>query len=246
VNATAVIPAALAGLVAGWEGRAVVVAYSTAGPERPRRDCPACGQRIVPGRWRSWPLPSPSGRCGSCGERIGPPPAAVEVVTAVVLGILAVRIHPVLVLAAACWLGACAVPLAFTDAAVRRLPDVLTVPAFAGTAMLLAGACAAGEGRWWMLARAVLASAALAGFFLVQVLIPRSGMGLGDVKLAAGLGVQLGWLGWGVVVAGGFAGLLLAGIWGVILLARGHSRTDRLALGPFLAAGAIAVVALAG
>lgn len=71
-------------------------------------------------------------------------------------------------------------------------------------------------------------------------------MGLGDVKLAAGLGVLLGWLGWNAVVAGGFAGLLLAAGWGVMLPARGHSRTERFALSPFLAAGAIAVVALAG
>src|SRR5271163_2504978 len=49
-------------------------------------------------------------------------------------------VHPGLVLAAACWLGACAVPLAFIDAAARRLPDRLTIPAYAGTAALLLAA----------------------------------------------------------------------------------------------------------
>ena len=52
--------------------------------------------------------------------------------------------HPALVLAAACWLAACAVPLACTDIAVQRLPDPLTGAAYAGTAVLLLIAAAAG------------------------------------------------------------------------------------------------------
>jgi hypothetical protein len=62
--------------------------------------------------------------------RTGPPALAVGCVTAILLGALAARVHPGLVLAAACWLAACAVPLAFTDAAVRRLPDPLTGAAY--------------------------------------------------------------------------------------------------------------------
>jgi len=58
-----------------------------------------------------------------------PPALAAGAVTAVLLGGLAARVqpgHPALVLAAACWLTACAVPLACTDFAVQRLPDPLT------------------------------------------------------------------------------------------------------------------------
>ena len=73
--------------------------------------------------------------------------------TAVLLGALAARVpaglqHTVagaLVLAAACWLAVCAVPLIFTDLAVSRLPDPLTAAAYAGTAVLLLLAAAAGD-----------------------------------------------------------------------------------------------------
>jgi leader peptidase (prepilin peptidase)/N-methyltransferase len=93
----------------------------------------------------------PSVRCAACGLRAGPPPLAVEVTTAFLLCALAARVHPGLVLAAACWLALCSVPLAFIDAAVRRLPDVLTGSAFGGTALLLLAAAAASV-HWHVLA----------------------------------------------------------------------------------------------
>src|SRR5436309_284373 len=82
------------------------------------------------------------------------------------LGALAARVHPdhsdhlSLVLAAACWLAVCAVPLACTDFAVQRLPDPLTGAAYAGTAALLLAAAAVG-GPWSALVRALLGGLAL-------------------------------------------------------------------------------------
>src|SRR5216683_5636250 len=102
------------------------------------------------------------GRRPACGQRTGPPRLTVEVTAALLLGALAARVHPGLVLAAACWLAACAVPLVFVDAAVRRLPDPLTVPAYAGTAALLLLAAAV-TGPWSALLRAALGGLALAG-----------------------------------------------------------------------------------
>jgi leader peptidase (prepilin peptidase) / N-methyltransferase len=72
-----------------------------------------------------------AGRCPGCGARLRPAPWSVEAAAAVVLGLLAAMVHPRLVLAAVCLL-ACAIPLAFIDLAIRRLPDVLTGPAPAG------------------------------------------------------------------------------------------------------------------
>lgn len=56
------------------------------------------------------------------GQRTGPSPLAVEAATALLLGTFAARVHPGLVLAAACRPTLCGVPLAFIDAAVHRLP----------------------------------------------------------------------------------------------------------------------------
>jgi leader peptidase (prepilin peptidase)/N-methyltransferase len=176
------------------------------------------------------------------GERTGPPPLTVEVTTALLLGGLAARVHPGLVLAAACWLALCSVPMAFIDAAVRRLPDVLTGPAFAGTAALLLAAAAAG-GHWHSLARAVLGGIALTGFYLALALISPAGLGMGDVKAAASIGTLLGWQSWRLLIAGGLAGFLLAAIYGIALLVSGRAtRKQQIPFGPFMITGAFLVI----
>jgi leader peptidase (prepilin peptidase) / N-methyltransferase len=136
---------------------------------------------------------------------------AAGAVTAVLLGLLAARVHPALVLAAACWLALCAVPLAATDIAAYRLPDPLTAAAYAGTAALLLAAAA-------------------------------------DVKLAASLGTLLAWFGWRLLIAGGFAGFLLGGMFAAALLVyRRAGRKQSIPFGPFMIAGAVlALVAWPG
>jgi leader peptidase (prepilin peptidase)/N-methyltransferase len=166
----------------------------------------------------------------------------VEAITAILFGALAARIHPGLVLAAACWLAACAVPLAFIDVAVRRLPDLLTAPAYAGTLVLLLLAAGVG-GHWHTLVQAVLGGIALTGFYLILVIISPGGMGLGDVKAAASLGTLLAWLGWGALLFGAVAGFLLAALYGVALLVSGRAtRKQQIPFGPFMIIGAFAVI----
>lgn len=152
MNPVLVASLAVAGLVAGPGLRAVMVRYAVPAGEQPRGSCPACGQVLLAARQMAL---APSARCAVCGERRGPPLLAAEVTTALLFGALATRVHPGLILAAACWLALCTVPLAFIDAAVRRLPDVLTGSAFAGTTLLLIAAAAA-SGNWHVLARSVL------------------------------------------------------------------------------------------
>ena len=171
-----------------------------------------------------------------------PPALPVGAVTALLLGGLAARVHPILVLAAACWLAACAVPLACTDIAVQRLPDPLTGAAYAGTAVLLLAAAAVG-GHWSALVRALLGGLALAGFYLLLMVISPSGMSLGDVKLAASLGTLLAWFSWRLLLAGGFAGFLLGGVFAAALLvSRRAGRKHPIPFGPFMIAGAVLAV----
>jgi leader peptidase (prepilin peptidase)/N-methyltransferase len=238
MNPLLVAALAAAGLVIGWGLRAVVFRYAVPAGEPPRSACPACGHQVPTGRRPPWPAVTASGRCSACRARTGPPPLAVELTTAVLLGALAARVHPGLVLAAACWLAVCAVPLAWIDAAVQRLPDALTAPAYAGTAGFLLLA-AATSGHWGNLLRAVLGGLALAAAYLAVTVISRSGLGLGDVKLAASLGTLLAWPGWGKLLAGAFAGFLLGAVYGVgLLAARRATRQQRIPFGPFMIAGA--------
>jgi leader peptidase (prepilin peptidase)/N-methyltransferase len=242
MNLLLVTSLAVAGLLAGWGQRAVIVRYAVPAGEPPLRCCPACGQRLLAIRQMAR---APIARCSACGLRTGPPPLAVETTTALLFGALAARVHPGLILVAAIWLALCSVPLAFIDAAVRRLPDVLTGPALGGTALLLLAAAAAVR-HWHVLAWAVLGGVALAGFYLVLALISPSGMGMGDVKAAAALGSMLAWQGWAALIAGGFAGFLLAAVYGIALLISGYAtRKHQIPFGPFMIAGAFIVI-LAG
>ena len=62
-----------------------------------------------------------------------------------------------------------------------------------------------------------------------------TGMGLGDVKLAGLLGLYLGWLGGGVLVAGTVLGFLTGALVGVVLIALGKAgRKTQVPLGPFM------------
>jgi leader peptidase (prepilin peptidase)/N-methyltransferase len=243
---------AVAGLAVGWCLRTVVVPLAVPAGQPLRTGCPRCGRRILPAPGPPAPgqphevspacrgrrLTSFSaGRCAACQARIGPPPLALELPTAVLFGALAARVHPGLVLAAACWLAACAVALGFVDAAVQRLPDVLTAPTYVGTVGLLLVAAVSG-GHWGYLLRAFLGGLGLAAAYLLLTLASRSAVGLGDAKLAASLGTMLAWSGWPTLLAGTFAGFLLAAIYGLALLvARRVTLRQRIPFGPFMIAG---------
>ena len=137
------------------------------------------------------------------------------------------------------WLVLAAIPLVLIDVAVHRLPDPLTAAAFTGTLALLAVAALSGHqpGR---LARAAIGAAILACFYLALWLIRPDGMGLGDAKLAASIGLVLGWTSWQALLTGTFAGFALAAVYGGVQMARHQAtRTSQLPLGPFILLGTL-------
>jgi leader peptidase (prepilin peptidase)/N-methyltransferase len=175
------------------------------------------------------------------------PPAAgrVTVTAAAVFAVLASRVTGPLPLLACCWVAALGIVLGFVDVALRRLPDRLTLPAFAGALALLA-ADAFADGRLTALGSAMLTALALAGGYAVLVLINPAGMGAGDVKLALAVGTVLGWLGYGVAYLGALAGFALAAGYAVVLLTRGRiSRRDPVPHGPFMLLGALLAIVVA-
>jgi leader peptidase (prepilin peptidase)/N-methyltransferase len=130
------------------------------------------------------------------------------------------------------------VPLALIDLATRLLPNALTGPAAALAVALGSALDPGGE------LQRLVAGAAAGGFFLAAALLHPRGMGIGDVKLAAVLGLFLG-----REVAVAVLVALVAGIAaGAAVIARKglvEGRRTALAFGPFLALGGIAAV-LAG
>ncbi|WP_327254410.1 A24 family peptidase [Streptomyces sp. NBC_01244] len=136
--------------------------------------------------------------------------------------------------------------LCLVDRAVHRLPDVLTLPLAAGTAVALGvAALAGGAGGSWT--RALLGGLALGGAYLLLFFINPRGMGFGDVKLALVVGQVLGWYGWPVLLAGTFAAFLGGAVHGLALIAlRRADRNSPIPFGPFMAGGALAGVVWAG
>lgn len=210
----------------------------------PPSACPRCGTPISPRDnvpVLSWALLR--GRCRTCTEAISVRYPLVELGTGVLFALVAWRFPvddapSVVVLVAYLYLAAVAVALALIDLDVHRLPDAIVLPSVVVAVVLLAVAAALG-GDWGSLARAVAGGVVLFGAYLVMLVAYPAGMGLGDVKLAAVLGVYLGWLGWGVLAVGAMAAFLLGGAFAVVLVVRGRAgRGSGIPFGPWMLLGA--------
>jgi leader peptidase (prepilin peptidase) / N-methyltransferase len=206
----------------------------------PPSRCPSCERGIRPRDnvpVLSWLLLR--GRCRDCSSPISGRYPAVELATAAVFGLLAWRFGADWQLPAFLYLGAVSVALSLIDIDTRRLPNVIVLPSYpvAGVLLLLPAVL---DGRWPDLLRAGFGTVALYAFFFAMALIRPGDMGFGDVKLAGVLGCYLGWLSWGVLGVGAFAGFLLGGLYGAALMLVGRAgRKSKIPLGPFLVAGAL-------
>ena len=95
-------------------------------------------------------------------------------------------------LAALAWLALLGMPLAVIDVRSRRLPDWLTLPAFAGVILLLGAGAVAGH-QLGHFGQAIGGAAALAGFYLALMVIRPGGMFLGGQRRGgAGVGELAG------------------------------------------------------
>jgi leader peptidase (prepilin peptidase)/N-methyltransferase len=239
-------PAAWAcGLLLTPAVRAAVAYHSVPAGSPWRQRCDLCNHRLrYP--WLSKAF-RPRARCEACDGRLGAPPYTVEIGAVLAAAALVVAARPVLETVALAWWAVCALALVFVDAAVHRLPDRLTYPAALGTVGLF-GLAAAVEGSTGALVRALLAGLTCAAVFGVLALVlGRQGPGLGDAKLLLSTGAVLGWFGWGAVLAGLFLAFLSQALWAIALLVtRRANRKTHLAMGPFLIAATLVVVALLG
>ncbi len=172
---------------------------------------------------------------------------AATLVTALTVAAIVVRFGLSPLLPAFCYLAVAGVPIAFIDAREHRLPDLVTLPSYPVSLLLLGVAApfvAGGTGRF---VHALIGMAVAVAFCLLLLLVSPAGIGLGDVKLAGPLGAYLGWLGAAAFVTGLMAAWLLAALTGIgLLLARRATRKTELPFGPFLIAGTLGVVLASG
>ncbi len=135
------------------------------------------------------------------------------------------------------------IALAVIDARTRRLPNRL-VALLTGAGLLFFTSAALVEQNLPALWRALAGLGISFAVYLVISLAARGGLGAGDVKLAAPVGLYLGWLGWEALVAGIVLAFVIGGVAGLALAARKRRiRGLTVPFGPFMLA---AVVVTAG
>jgi len=211
---------------------------------RPRSRCPSCGTQL---RARD-NLPVVSylllrGRCRSCGARIPAIYPALELATAALFAAVAAAFDRPYVAGVMAAFLAVLLALSAIDARHRILPNRIVYPSIPAFALLVAAGALAGEG--FDLRGAAVGFLGYGGGLLLVALVSPRGMGMGDVKLAALIGLVVGSLGAGRVLVAAGAGILLGGVAAVGALLAGRGRKQPIPFGPFLAAGAAAAV-LAG
>lgn len=141
-------------------------------------------------------------------------------------------------LAAWCGLAMVALLLGYIDARTRLLPTQLIAPAYAVVGLLLVVAALSERSaeRLW---GALLGWAAMGGWYVLLWWFGPRGLGYGDVRLAGLLALCLGFLGWGELITGLYAGFLLGGAASLLLMLAGRaSRRTPIPFGPFMLAGA--------
>ena len=231
------MPIALTAIVGAVLGSFLnVVAYRLPRRESllfPASRCPGCGTPIK--RYDNIPVLGwllLRGRCRGCSEAISVRYPVVEAVTAALAVSVVLVKHTAHDIVLGLVLVGILVPVALIDLDHRIIPNRITLPAaVAAVAIGLATAPSS-------VAEQLIAGGAAGGFLFIFALAYPRGMGMGDVKLAAVLGLFLGREVGVALLVGVLAGTLL----GAAIMARqGVSEGRKVAVpfGPFLALGGV-------
>ncbi len=235
------MPIAFAAAFAGALGATVgsflnVIAYRLPRHESlvyPASRCPGCGTAIKP--YDNVPVLGwllLRGRCRSCKAPISARYPIVEALTAALAVTVVLTRHSAQEVALGLALIAVLVPISLIDLEHRIIPNKITLPAAVaavaiGVALDLRG-----------VPEQLIAGTAAGGFLLAFALAYPRGMGMGDVKLAAVLGLFLG----RSVAVAILVAVFTATLVGAVVMARvgvQEGRKTAVPFGPFLAFGGI-------
>jgi leader peptidase (prepilin peptidase)/N-methyltransferase len=203
---------------------------------RPASRCPHCATPVRP--YDNIPILSYlllRGRCRNCSAAISRRYPLVEAATAA-LCVGAVLAHPTAAgLALGIALILVLVPAALIDLEHRIIPNSLN--AVGAMAAIAIGVALDPSGE----PERLIAGAGAGGFLLLAALAYPGGMGMGDVKLAAVMGLLLGRAVGAAVMVALLAGVIVGGL----IIARkgaGAGRKTAVPFGPFLALGGLVAV----
>lgn len=129
------------------------------------------------------------------------------------------------------------VPLSMMDIISRRLPNVLTSALFVLSAIIISISGIVDHASSRVIS-SFIDSLVLSISFLIVSFATRGGMGMGDVKLSAGIGLIAGFYGTQTLFLSTFLSFILGALVGValLLLRKGNLKTA-LPFGPFMIIG---------
>jgi leader peptidase (prepilin peptidase)/N-methyltransferase len=133
------------------------------------------------------------------------------------------------------------VALSVIDWRTRLLPRIVVRLATL-VALLLVVAVGLATGERDALVRAVVGLVVVRSFFWLLWSVWSGGMGFGDVRLAAIVGLVLGWVGWGALAIGVWVGFVLFSLPGVVLAVVRRDRSlmrKPFPYGPFMLLGTV-------
>lgn len=125
------------------------------------------------------------------------------------------------------------------DIRTHRLPDRIVLPTLVALVVLgVVDAIAAGDSA--AMVRAAFGMLILGGFYAALRLLSREGMGGGDVKLAAVIGLVLGWHSWQALAVGAASAFVLGALYAMsLMMFRRADGSTRIAFGPWMIIGAL-------
>jgi len=206
----------------------------------PRSTCPHCQKAIA--AWHNIPVISfllLGGRCKQCKASISWRYPAVEIISALLVGITTYKFGFSLNTLAASIFVLALLTLTFIDMDTQLLPDNITLP------LLWLGLLFNLNGGFTDIQSSILGAAAgylilWSIYWLFKLTTGKEGMGHGDFKMLAAIGA---WFGWtmlpAVILLSSIAGSII-GI-GLILFAK-KGRNTAIPFGPYLALGGIAAL----
>ena len=207
----------------------------------PRSRCPACGEPIT--AMQNIPVISYlmlGGKCGNCQAPISRRYPIIELMTAVLTGIVAWRFGFGWEALAAVLMTWALIAISVIDIDHQIIPDSISLPLiWAGLFLSLFHNTAGAEILFIESGTAI--TGGLAGYLslwsiyhLFRLLTGKEGMGYGDFKLLAALGA---WLGWQMLPLIILLSAAVGAVVGISLIAlKRHERSVPIPFGPYLAA----------
>jgi leader peptidase (prepilin peptidase)/N-methyltransferase len=233
VSVAAVLAAVLGAIVGSFLN---VVAYRLPRKEslsRPPSRCPHCETPIKP--YDNVPVLGwlwLRGKCRACKAPISPRYPLIEALTGLLCALCVLVYGADSDVWAPLLFVLLLVPITLIDLEHHIIPNVLTLIGAVGAVALLIAFDSDS------LVEHLIAAAAAGGFFLLAAIVYPAGMGMGDVKLAAVMGLFLG----RAVAPAIFAALIAGTLIGGLIIARhgmAEGRKKGIPFGPWLAFGSL-------